>query len=368
MLFPRIRRKTFTREAFSWERPISPAGGRTPGLEKSLAIDEATKRLIDALMEPIVAVDSTGLIAAVNREASSLFGYELVDVVGQPVEILIPHAAREAHVRSRDGFFASPVVRRLAGRELFGLRKDGTTFPAEVGLGHIEEASGSCVLAIIRDLTDRRRLEHALVDSASLEQQKFGRDLHDGLGQELTGIAMLASAAASSLKQAGRPEAAQIKDIANNANLAIRSCRAIAHGLSPLTFARGSLAELLKEMTRLQRDSFGIDASCEVIEAASLRLGRDVMDNLYRISQEAVANARRHGQAKSIKVALNIQPTTVRLDVVDDGIGLPQAPASETGMGLKIMQFRAKLIGASLTILPGEHGGTRVTVECPQPL
>src|SRR5208282_3307964 len=60
LLFPRIRRKTFTREAFSWERPISPAGGRTPGLEKSLAIDEATKRLIDALMEPIVAVDSTG--------------------------------------------------------------------------------------------------------------------------------------------------------------------------------------------------------------------------------------------------------------------------------------------------------------------
>jgi signal transduction histidine kinase len=92
------------------------------------------------------------------------------------------------------------------------------------------------------------------------------------------------------------------------------------------------------------------------------------MDNLYRISQEAVANSRRHGQAKSIKVALNIQPTTVRLDVVDDGIGLLQAPASETGMGLKIMQFRAKLIGASLTISPGEHGGTQVTVECPQPL
>jgi signal transduction histidine kinase len=121
-------------------------------------------------------------------------------------------------------------------------------------------------------------------------------------------------------------------------------------------------------MTTLQRDSFGIDARCEVTEAAPLKLGRDVLDNLYRIAQEAVTNARRHGQAQSIKVTLNIQSTTVQLDVMDDGIGIPQGPASETGMGLKIMQFRATLIGARLTISPGEHGGTKVTVECPQPL
>jgi len=159
-----------------------------------------------------------------------------------------------------------------------------------------------------------------------------------------------------------------MRDIANNANLAIRSCRATTRGLSPLNFAQGSLAELLNEMTRLQRDSFGIDTRFELTEAAPLKLGRDVLDNLYRISQEAVANARRHSQAQSIKVALNIQPRTVRLDVLDNGIGLLQAPASETGMGLKIMQFRAKLIGARLTISPGEHGGARVTVECQQPL
>jgi len=333
-----------------------------------LATTEATTRLINALLQPIVAVDSAGLIVAVNREASSLFGYEPGDLVGQPVENLIPHAVRKAHMRSREAFFAGPSVRRLAGRELFGLRQDGTTFPAEVGLGHIEEVSGSCVLAIIRDLTDWRRLEHTLVKLASMEQAKFGRDLHDGLGQELTGIAMLASAAAASLKKAGRPEAAQIKDISNIANQSIRSCRAIAHGLSPLAFAQGGLAQLLKDMTALQRDSFGIDARCEVTEVAPLKLGRDVLDNLYRIAQEAVANARRHGQAQSIKVALNIQSTTVRLDVMDDGIGIPQGPASETGMGLKIMQFRATLIGARLTISRGEHGGTKVTVECPQPL
>jgi two-component system, LuxR family, sensor kinase FixL len=335
---------------------------------ENLTFAESTARMIDALMEPIVAIDAIGRIMAVNREALSLFGYESVDLVGQPVEILIPHPAREAHVRRRKGFFRNSAVRRMAaGRELFALRKDGTTFPAEVGLGYTENSSGSCVLGIIRDLTDQRRLECALLESMSTEQQKLGRDLHDGLGQELTGIAMLVSAAAASLKKAGHPEAAQLFDIASIANRAVGNCRAIAHGLSPLIFSQGGLPGLLKEITTLQRDSFGIEARCEVTEAAPLKLGQDVLDNLYRISQEAIANARRHGQAKSIKVALNIQPTSVRLDVIDDGIGLLEAPPSETGMGLKIMQLRANLIGARLTVAPGECSGTQVTVECPQP-
>ena len=347
----------------------APAVRRPAGLVKNLAFVEPPTKLIDALFEPAVAVDATGLIIAVNREALSLFGYEAFNVVGQPVEVLIPDAAREAHVRCRNEFVGSPAARRMAaGRELFARRKDGTTFPAEVGLGHIAGTSGSYVLGIIRDLSDRRRLESALVDSMSMEQQKLGRDLHDGLGQELTGIAMLASTAASSLKQAGRPEAAQLRDIANLASQAVSNCRAISHGLSPLIFAQGGLVELLKEMTMLQRDSFGIEARCEVTEAAPLKLGQNVLDNLYRISQEAIANARRHGHARSITVTLNIQPTTVRLQVLDDGVGISQAAASETGMGLKIMQLRANLIGARLTISAGERSGTVVTVECPQPL
>jgi signal transduction histidine kinase len=218
------------------------------------------------------------------------------------------------------------------------------------------------------EIDARQLLERALMDSMSTEQQKLGRDLHDGLGQELTGIAMLASVAESSLKRAGRSEAAQIKDIANIANQAVGNCRAIAHGMSPLDFVGGSLVGALQEMAKLQRDSFGIDAQCEVTEAAPLWLGTEAVEGLYRISQEAVTNVRRHSQAKSIRVALNIQPSTVRLDVVDDGIGLPQAPTTPTGMGLKIMAFRARLIGARLTIKPGEHSGTQVTVECPQRL
>ena len=137
--------------------------------------------------------------------------------------------------------------------------------------------------------------------------------------------------------------------------------------LPPLTFADGGLLEVLNEMVSLQRNSFGIDARCEVTEAAAIRLGPDALDNLYRISQEAVTNARRHGQAKSIKVTLDVQPTTVRLDILDDGVGFSQPTTQPTGMGLKIMQFRAVNMSARLSIGPGEHGGTLVSIECPQP-
>jgi|SRR5208282_2017721 len=104
-----------------------------------------------------------------------------------------------------------------------------------------------------------------------------------------------------------------------------------------------------------------------MIEGAPLRLPADALDNLFRIAQEAVTNARRHGRPKAIHVTLNIQPMTLRLDIQDDGVGLSRQTTQSTGMGIRIMQFRAANIGARLSIRSGEHSGTLVSVECPQP-
>jgi signal transduction histidine kinase len=219
--------------------------------------------------------------------------------------------------------------------------------------------------SIVEDISERRRLERALLNSASAEQQKLGRDLHDGLGQELAGISLLASAIASSMRKAGRPEARELENLASLAAQAVANCRAFAHGLSPVTFANGGLREALTEMVELLRDSFGLNARCEVLESAPIRLLPDALDNLYRISQEAVSNARRHGRAQSIKITLESEAALVRLAIEDDGMGIPQSPPV-TGMGLKIMQFRAATMGARLSIGPRESGGTRVCVECLQ--
>ena len=247
------------------------------------------------------------------------------------------------------------------------LRKDGSRIPLRFNGAMFTAEDGKRYLwAIVDDITERRRLERALLNSASAEQQKLGRDLHDGLGQELAGISLLASAIASSIRKAGRPEAAELENLASVAAQAVANCRALAHGLSPVTFANGGLREALTEMVGLLRASFGMDARCEVLEAAPIRLLPDALDNLYRISQEAVSNARRHGRAQSVKITLESQATVVTLAIEDDGTGIPRSPPA-TGMGLKIMQFRAATMGARLSIGPRESGGTRVCVECPQP-
>jgi PAS domain S-box-containing protein len=247
------------------------------------------------------------------------------------------------------------------------IRKDGSRIPLRFNGALFTDVDGQNYLwSIVDDITERRRLEGLLMNSISAEQHKLGRDLHDGLGQELAGISLLATAIASSTKKSGRAEAGELENLAKIATRALANCRAIAHGLSPVTYADGGIVEVLEEMVRLNRDSFGIEGSCEVMRAAPIRLGADALDNLYRISQEAVANARRHGRARSIKVTLHIQPTLVRLDILDDGVGMPKAATDSGGMGLKIMKFRASTIGARLVIGPGPHGGTLVSVVCPQ--
>jgi PAS domain S-box-containing protein len=246
------------------------------------------------------------------------------------------------------------------------LRKDGGRIPLRFnGAMFTADDGKEYFWSIVDDITERRHLERALLNSASAEQQKLGRDLHDGLGQELAGISLLASAIASSMRKAGRAEAAELENLGSLAAQAVANCRALAHGLSPVTFATGGLREALTEMVGLLRDSFGLDARCEVRESAPIRLLPDALDNLYRISQEAVSNARRHGRAQSIKITLESEAALVRLAIEDDGTGIPQPPPA-TGMGLKIMQFRAATMGARLSIGPRESGGTRVCVECLQ--
>jgi signal transduction histidine kinase len=246
-------------------------------------------------------------------------------------------------------------------------RKDGTTLDVEVTADRFELDGQGYVYCSSRDVTEQRRLERAVLEAADGEQRRLGHDLHDGLGQELTGISMLASALALTEKKAGRPGADGVAQLEELTRRAIATCRGVARGLSPLGYASGGLVEALEEMVSLQRETYGADARFEAIRAAPLRLGTDTADHLYRIAQEAVTNARRHGKGQIIEVTLDIGPDSVRLEVLDNGLGLPPAAADSSGMGLRIMRYRAGMIGARLSIGPGDHGGTIVACECPQP-
>jgi PAS domain S-box-containing protein len=332
-------------------------------LETSLAAEARRNRLFLLTASDGVHIqNAAGKLVEVSASFCKMLGYERDEMLGM-------HPAQwDARPKGEELRSAFAALKNGGPKRFNTLhrRKDGSVFPVEVHSVPFDVDGEHYVYCSSRDMTEQRRLEDALLHAVSAEQQKLGRDVHDGLGQELSGISMLAAGIAFSLKKAGRPEADELEGVANLARQAMANCRAIAHGLSPVAFADGGLISILQEMVTLQRNSFGIDARCAVIQGAPLRLETDTVESLYRIAQEAVANARLHGHAKSIQITLNVQPATVRLDVLDDGVGLNSPLAMSTGMGLKIMQVRASIAGARLSIGPGDQGGTRVTCECPQ--
>jgi two-component system CheB/CheR fusion protein len=233
----------------------------------------------------------------------------------------------------------------------------------------VKDASGQLVMTrgVAFDITEKRLLENALLDATNREQRRLGHDLHDGLGQVLTGISMLAAALARSEERAGRPLARELSHLEELTRKAVTTCRDIAHGLSPLSYAKGGLIEAIGQMVQAQRESFGTAIRFQAIADAPLRLSHAAQDHLYRIAQEAVTNARKHAQARSVTVLVDVQSESIRLDVRDDGSGLQSAEMAAGGMGLTIMRHRAAAIGARLSIGPGAEGGTRLSCECPQP-
>src|SRR5947208_1792561 len=223
------------------------------------------------------------------------------------------------------------------------------------------------VLGVAEDITERMRLEQALHEAARQEQQRLGKEIHDKLTQELVGVALLARGLAAAARKGRQPSAEELDRLALLASGTIGTCHSIAQDLSPLSEAHGGLVQALHDMVDRQSDSNGPGVRFDAIEDAPIRLQLPSTDHVFRIAQEGLTNALKHASAHSIKVTLDVQPDTLRLEIEDDGIGIPPDATESAGLGLKIMHYRAELIGARLSIGPGETGGTRLVCECPQP-
>lgn len=219
---------------------------------------------------------------------------------------------------------------------------------------------------VMDDLSERKKLEWALAETSSREQRRLGNELHDGLGQHLTGIALMASGLANTARSSALPNAAELQRLAALASEAITTCRTIAHGLSPLGDSRGALRAALGAMVARHVELSGREVRYEEVGRAPLRLRDGAADHLYRIAQEALSNALRHSQALSIVMRLSVRSSRVRLEILDDGRGFDATGCEVTGIGIHSMRYRANLIGGALTIAARSGGGTAVVCVCPQ--
>jgi PAS domain S-box-containing protein len=233
----------------------------------------------------------------------------------------------------------------------------------------LRDSSGAPVGAagLGEDITERKLLERELLDATARERRNLQGELHDGLGQELFGIAILARSLATSANRAGLAIEEDLVKLSNIASHAIETCRRVARGFSPLSDIHGGLFHALKELTVMPKDWRGARVEFSGNQASPLRLSAEALEHIYRIAQEALSNALRHAAAHTIKLCLDVQRAALGLTIEDDGVGLPGDADNGAGLGLKIMRYRAELLKAQLRIERGAAGGTRLVLRCEQP-
>ncbi len=213
---------------------------------------------------------------------------------------------------------------------------------------------------LTKSIAERRRLEKEVLDVSTLEKRRVGQDLHDSLGQHLTGIGLLSSALEKELTDGSRPEAPHASRISGLMKEAIGQVRRIARGLSPVEMDAEGLADALDRLAQGAGEVFEIECAFTAKNPTSI-YDNIVAINLYHIAQEAVNNAARHGKPTHILLALATNETGGTLEIEDNGEGISSEMDAVDGMGLKIMKYRAEMIGGSLHVSTPADGGTRVT-------
>jgi PAS domain S-box-containing protein len=320
--------------------------------------------IVDTVGALVTVLDPEGRIVRFNRACELTTGYSFHEVRDKCIWecFLLPEeierfkatfAELSADLLPRD--FRSHWVTRYGAKRLIAW---STTMLPQI------DGTPNYIIATGIDITEREQLEKALVNISTREQRRIGQDLHDGLGQHLTGVAFMAKVHEAKLAEKQLPDAADAAKIVRLVNEAIHKTRELARGLLPVVSdARGLMSALQLRAAEVE-DLFGITCGFEC--SSEVLIHDDAMaTHLYHIAQEAVNNALKHGQARNILLSLTAENGWGTLLIQDDGCGISLIPENSHGMGLHIMNHRAGMIGGSLEIAQAPVQGTAVTCIFP---
>jgi len=330
--------------------------------------EERLRAILSTAVEGIITIDHRGIIESANPAAQALFGYPAAELIGQNVSLLMPQPHRQAHDGYLSHYLDTGQARIIGiGREVSGQRKDGSLFPMELAVSEVKLPDRMLFTGFIRDISARKQLERELLEVSDREQRRIGHDLHDGLCQHLAGIEMLSQVLEKKLTPKFKDGAARAGNIACLVRDAIVQTRALARGLSPVTLESEGLASALHEHALNLERIFGI--RCRFDYASPVPVPNPAMaTHLFRLAQEAVSNALNHGKATEISIHLTAEPGWIHLVVSDNGSGFdPKKAAPSPGMGLRIMRFRAGMIGGTLALERNAQGGVLVRCSAPYP-
>lgn len=308
--------------------------------------------LIDASDIAVVFVDANLRIRRFTEPAAGMFELALPDSGRSLLEVGSKFFERRLVTDARRALStATCAEREVRARGRWYLRRI---------LPYRTDGSGVGAAVTWHDITETKSLQEQVSTIAALEQQRIGQELHDGTQQELTGLGLLAQNLAEALSRSGETGDSQLAArLGHGIAEANARVRALARGLVPVPIDAQSLAPALAQLARSTEEAFGLACIFELSGAVTLH-DAQVATHLYRIAQEAVRNAVRHASAGRIWIRLGPAGAGLRLEVGDNGIGLPPPTPGHPGVGLKLMEHRCNLIGASLLVAPREGGGTVV--------
>ena len=216
----------------------------------------------------------------------------------------------------------------------------------------------------IRGLEHERELEREILRTSEHEKRRIGEDLHDGLGPHLAAISYAASFMANELRKRGQPEADKAEQIHEMAVHAISLARGLARGIFPVQMDGTGLSMALADLAQTTAALTGISIS--FFETGQTRVeDPEVAMHLFRIAQESMTNALKHGRPKLITIALTKGANSLRLVVADEGKGMDSLKSGARSMGLRSMQYRARALGAELKVESKPNEGTIVSCEVP---
>lgn len=323
--------------------------------------DTRFRQVIEASPVPLSVDDLRGKIEYVNRKFVETFGYSHREIPtsAQWFARAYPNPAYRRFVGVQ---WKASLRKGIASGREFDLPvvdvtcKDGTVRKVEF----VGSMVGDRLFIAANDVTERERLERQILEISEQEQERIGQDIHDGLCQLLSGIKFKTTLLEQKLTARGLAQAQDAAALESLLNTAITQARNVARGLHPVDLEARGLMFALESLAASVSAVYGVACAC--------RFGRPVLvhdhvvaTHLYRIAQEAITNAIKHGRASAILVRLSRAGDGLTLEVQDNGVGFSARPKKRPGMGVPLMRYRARAIGAGLEIQTAQAGGATVT-------
>jgi PAS domain S-box-containing protein len=337
-------------------------------VEKELEESKAqAQAILETTVDGIITIDEYGNILSFNKAATKIFGYSEEEVLGKNVKSLMPDPYQKEHDEYMRRY-RETGKRKIIGsrRELTGKRKDDSLFPMELSVSEVKWDGNRIFTGVVNDISERRRLEKEILRISEEERRSLGQDLHDGLGQMLTGIGLISQNLARKLKSNGIPGADEVQEISDLIKEADEYAKSLAHGLVHVDIEEEGLQAALNQLSTQAEKFLKVNCSFHADPDVTLESPMQAL-NLYRIAQEAVSNAVKHGQANNIRISLTVENGSIKLSIMDDGIGFTGSPKGKKkqGMGINIMKYRTNIMSGHLEISETRDKQTQVICSIP---